>query len=373
MILSPLNILEEKLSSFSESLQKSNGRVLLDPQMYTPRKIHKNLQQYSYWPKKDITSLELGEYEEVLKSLYQINEQIQSDAFILPSSTTGHINELWNKIQNEISKQAKKIAKKKKLIHTIALKSDGLSDENQVERIIQYVKKWDVDGVYIVCEHPERYYLIDKPLWVANLLSLVAGIKRLGKTVIVGYTSHQMLCLALAKCDAIAAGTFLNLRWFKPERFETITGEKEKSKRTKWYYCPQAFSEYKITYLDVAKRVNLLSRMAPPQIMANDYSRILFEGAIPSSTSYKEGDSHRHYLHCLKIQCENATKTTYKGTRDAHLALLKTASHLTTGLQNEKIMGQDRDFGEIVNVIEAAISVFDKEYGFSLSQEWNSL
>jgi len=373
VILSPLNILEEKLALFSQSLQKINGHVLLDPQMYSPRKYHKNLQKYSFWPKVDITKIELGECGESLKSLYQINEQIQSDAFILPSNTTGQINERWNKMQSKISKQAKQYSKNKKIIQTIALKSDVLSDEEQVEKITQYTGQWDVDGVYIVFEHPERYYLIDKPLWVRNLLSLVAGIKRQGKSVIIGYANHQMLCLALAKCDAIAAGTFLNVRWFQPEHFETTDGDEEPSRRSTWYYCPQAFSEYKVTYLDVAKKANLLSRMAPPTIMANTYSRVLFEDAMPSSTRYNEGDSHRHYLHCLKTQCENATKSTYKESRDSHLALLKTASHLITGLRNEKIKGQDRDFNEIVDVIEAAISIFDKEFGFSMSKEWSSL
>ena len=51
-------------------------------------------------------------------------------------------------------------------------------------------------------------------------MSLVAGIKRLGKEVVVGYANHQMLPLALAKCDAIAARNFLNVHWFQPEQFE---------------------------------------------------------------------------------------------------------------------------------------------------------
>ncbi|MFR5914311.1 MAG: hypothetical protein ACLUGJ_03885 [Blautia wexlerae] len=102
------------------------------------------------------------------------------------------------------------------------MSSDVLNDESQIERVIEYVEEWDVEGVYIVCEHPERYYLVDRPLWVSNIMSLVAGIKRQRKMTIVGYASHQLLCMALAKCDAIASGNFLNLRWFQPEHFETI-------------------------------------------------------------------------------------------------------------------------------------------------------
>jgi len=377
-ILSPLNIEESKLQSFSQSLRKINGNVLLDPQLYSPRKHHKKLQEYSYWPQSGITSIEHGDYGEVLLSLCALNEKVKSDAFILPSQTTNRIDGLWDRHQSAVSNQARKFVQDKQLIHTIALSRDILSDDSQVENIIQYAGQWDVDGVYIVCEHPERYYLIDKPLWVANLLALVAGIKRIGKSVIVGYASHQMLCLALSKCDAIAAGNFLNVRWFQPERFET-NDNNEPSRRAKWYYCPQAFSEYKVTFLDVAKRYdaveksNLLASMAPTKIMENIYSRILFEGAMPSSTGYSETDSHRHYLHCLKVQCNLAAKTTYEETRDAHLALLETATQLTAGLHRAKIKGQARDFSEIVDVIEAAISVFDSEFGYVLSREWDSM
>jgi len=270
VILSPLNIIEKKLPVFAQSIKKSNGQVLLDPQIYTPEKFHKNLQKYSYWPQTGITDIELGDYGEVLKSLNQINDLIQTESFILPSGTVGRIDDLWNNVQISISNQAKKIIKDKKIIHTIALKGDVLSDEIQIEKIIQYSNQWDVQGVYIVCEHPNKNYLVDMPIWIANLLMLVAGIKRQGKSVIVGYSNHQMLCLALAKCDAIASGNYLNVRWFKPDRFETIEDNDEKSRRAKWYYCPQAFSEYKIQDLDVAKRLDedrntkLLQSMQPP-------------------------------------------------------------------------------------------------------------
>jgi hypothetical protein len=68
-----------------------------------------------------------------------------------------------------------------------------------------------------------------------------------------------------------------------------------------------------------------------------------------------------------------ARRASYEETKNAHLALLETALRLTTGLRNEGIKGQDRDFNEIVDVIEAAISIFDKGYGFSLANEWKTL
>ena len=110
--------------------------------------------------------------------------------------------------------------------------------------------------------------------------------------------------------------------------------------------------------------------MVPPPTMANQYSNVLFGGAMPSSTNYSERNSFMHYLHCLKIQCEDASRATYDDSRNAQFAQLETAARILDGLHNERIKGQDRDFREIIDVNEAAIQIFDKEFGFAMTQEW---
>jgi len=372
VILSPLNITSDKIVPFSKTLNKSNGKVLLDPQMYSPRKYHKNLQKYDYFPKTGITNIEMGDCRNVISVLARMNDEINSEAFILPSQTIIKFDERWHKIQSALANQGREFANGRKIFHTISLSSDVVISDTQIESIVQSVSQWNVDGVYIVCEHPGRYYLVDIPIWIANMLSLVAGIKRAGKEVVVGYASHQLLCLALAKCDAIASGNFLNVRWFQPERFETADND-EPSRRATWYYYPQVLSEYKVTYLDVAMRANLLSRMMPPPDMQNPYSHVLFQGALPSSTQYKEGDSFKHYLHCLMIQSRDAVKPSYKETLNAITLSYNTASSLFEGLRDAKIKGQDRDFFEIIDANEAAISLFDSEFGFAMKQEWDKL
>lgn len=370
VILSPQNIHPtSQLKPFADSMRKVGGSVLFDPQLYAPRIYQKNLQTHDYWPQSDFTSIEMGDCSDLLIKLANINSTIGSDAFILPSSIINKIDERWGKVQRAIADQARVVASGQRTLLTIALGKDVLSEDTQIESIIQSAENWDVDGVYIVCEHPERYYLVDKPIWVANLLSLVAGIKRQGKEVVVGYANHQMLPLVLAKCDAIAAGNFLNVRWFQPEHFETTESD-DPSRRTTWFYCPQVLSEFKVTYLDVAHRAGILGRLATPTQMANEYSSVLFGGAMPSSTNYKEGDSFKHYLHCLRIQCELASKPTYAETLNSQFAQLETAAQILAGLHDERIKGQDRDFGEICDVNEAAIQIFDKEYGFPMAQEW---
>jgi hypothetical protein len=370
VILSPQNLYPtEKLAPFAAYLRKANGSVLFDPQLYSPRKYHKNLEQHAYWTQDSATKIALGDCEALLSALADINKQISSEAFILPSSIIDKIDARWGKVQGAIASQARSLANGRQTLLTVALGKEVLADDSQIESISRFAEKWDVDGIYLVCEHPDRHYLVDNPIWVANLLSLVAGLKRLNKMVIVGYANHQMLPLALAKCDAIASGNFLNVRWFQPEHFET-TDDDEMSRRTTWFYCPQTLSEFKVTYLDVAKRNEVLDTMATPVQLQNEYSQVLFSGAIPSSTNYKEPHSFKHYLHCLKIQCEKATKTSYTTTLDAHFAQLETAGQILDGLHNVRIKGQDRDFREIVDVNEAAIQIFDKEFRFAMTKEW---
>lgn len=372
IILSPLNIPPERLEKFTSEVKGANGEILFDPQLYFPRKYHKNLAKYSYWPQDNITGLEDGNCNALIENLYKLNEQISTSAFILPAFIIGKIDPRWDAIQRAYISRAQACSSTTSLISTIALTGEVLTDSLQVESITQYVEHWEVDGVYIVCEHPERYYLVDKPLWLSNLLALVAGIKRQHKKVIVGYASHQMLSLALSKCDAIASGNFLNVRWFKPEHFETLDDDGI-SRRAVWYYCPQALSEYKVPFLDIAQRMNKLDVMTPPPDMMNPYCEMLFAGSIPSSTGYKESHAHKHYLCCLRHQSRMATRTSYLETRDSHLLLLETAEQILSGLRSKGIRGQDRDFSDIIDVNRAAIAVHDSEFQFSLSQEWGSL
>ena len=373
LIMSPVNIKPKSVTTFSRKIKKLKGNLLIDPQLYYPRKYQKTLSQYAYWPKNDITGLEEGECDNVITALAQLNRTAETSSMILPSSIEQMVDRRWNAKQKSIIESAKKHAPDLKLLHTIALASNVIMSETQVEEIISSVEQWDVNGVYIICEHPEHFYLVDSPLWITNLLSLVAGIKRLNKKVIVGYASHQMLCFALAKCDAIASGNFLNVRWFKPERFETIEADNISSRPAVWYYCPQALSEFKVPFLDIAKRMDILEKLSPPPEMQNPYSEMLFGRGLPSSTGYGRSESFRHYLHCLRQQCISATLDSYVETRDAHLVVLETAEQILHGLKAKGIRGQDRDFTDIIDINRAAIAAYDMAYQVPLSQEWNEL
>lgn len=372
VIISPMNIKPTSLKKFSGDIIKLGGEILFDPQLYYPRKFQRNLTLYEYWPQGNFTALESGDFEQVVSKIADINYSIDAKTMILPSVAVNKINTLWNKIQKICIDKSKIYAPDLAKMHTIALSCDVMEHEEQIEAIVAYAEEWDVDGIYIVCEHPQELYLVEKPLWVTNLMSLVAGLKRQKKKVVVGYASHQMLCLALSKCDAIASGNFLNLRWFQAEHFVTNL-DKSPSRRAVWYYCPQALSEYKIPFLDIAKRMNLLDRIEPADSMKSKYCDMLFSAALPSSSGFSEKEAFRHYLHCLSVQCKESVRDTYSETRDAHVMMLQTTEQLLNGLNAKGIKGQNRDFMEILDVNRAAIAAFDMIYQFPMTQEWNNM
>lgn len=372
VIISPMNIAPSSVIKYAGEVHRLEGNILFDPQIYFPRKFHKNLVKYEYYPKENITDLESGNIKQIMSNLADLNKRLETESLIIPNFSTKKIDHLWEQIQNIIIDTSNKVAPDIKKFHTVALNADIVKDIDSIEAIISFAEEWEVEGIYIVCEHPKNSYFVEEPLWLSNIMHLVAGIKRQGKKVIVGYCNQQMLSLALAKCDAIASGNFLNLRWFQPSHFES---EKENtpSRRTTWYYCPQTLSEYKIPFLDIASRMGVLDRMRPSAELENLHAASLFSANRPTNAEFKEGHAFRHYLYCLGKQCIQYSRNSYQETLDAQLLMLETAQQLSEGLREVGVRGQNRDFTDFIDVNRAAISVFDSDYGFQLSNEWNVL
>lgn len=69
----------------------------------------------------------------------------------------------------------------------------------------------------------------------------------------------------------------MNVRSFPPDKFRAPYEDEHKQRAT-WYYCPQALSEYKLPFLDMADRRGLLDSMAPPAEMDGEYATTLFSG-----------------------------------------------------------------------------------------------
>lgn len=371
VILSPRDLTKEQIKRLGSQITQLGGKTLIDPQFYDPYATHHRLCNHDYWPYDFDTSILIGGHElnHLLKHLLKLNTEAHTERFIIPGIYSERINDDWLAIQSNVIDESASIINNMPRIATICISGESLRYEEQIEIVINSAEKWDVDGFYIVPEHPSTQYLVDDPMWLSNLLALCSGLKLLNKNVIVGYCNHQMLCLASSKTDAIASGTWLNVRSFSPDKFQA-SGDDEISRRVTWYYCPHALSEFKIPFLDMAFRSGILDLLKSDSNLESNYANILFSGAQPTSTDYSEQKSHRHYLQCLRGQCEDASRNSFSDTVDAHLQLIDRADSIIFELHKNGVLGQDRDFQNISDVNRSALTALKDTRGFLLDRLW---
>lgn len=374
-ILSPRDLDDEQLGRIAGSINAlPGGSCLLDPQFYLPHADHERLCSHAYWPDEYETGafFQGPALTKLLGKLEELNIRLGCREFILPGLLATSVDDDWLAIQRSIIEEAQAKAKRLPLMATIALTAEVLKDEEQIALLLEAAEQWTIAGYYVVCEHPGGQYLVTEPNWVANVIDLAAGLRLRGAKVVLGYCNHQMLIAALAKVNAIASGTWMNVRSFPPEKFKAPYEEEIKQRAT-WYYCAQALSEYKIPYLDIARRQRVLPLMAPPADLDGGFVSVLFSGVQPSSVPFSEQSAFRHYLHCLRGQCASATGASFDATVANHEELLNNAEGLLQRLGPAGIRGQLRDFSEIIDVNRAALELFRTLRGAVLRRRWSTL
>ena len=375
IILSPRDLTDEQLTRFSASIRDiQDARLLLDPQFYLPHADHERLCSHAYWP----TEYQTGTFWQgqplrtLLERLRDLNRRLETSSFLLPGMLAAQVDEDWLGIQQSTLEEAAALNTGQRLTMTIALSADASRDPNQIANLLERAERWTADAFYVVVEHPNGQYLVDDPNWLANVVDLAAGLRLLHRPVILGYCNHQMLIAAVAKTTAIASGSWMNVRSFPPAKFVTEY-EEEMRQRATWYYCPQALSEYKIPFLDIAARLGLLDRMAPPADLDGGYVTPLFSGAQPSSVGFAEQSAFRHYLYALHQQGLHSAKATFDKTVDDHRRALDDAEAELRVLRPAGIRGQQRDFSSLLDVNRAALELLVSLRGPMLRREWNNI
>jgi hypothetical protein len=375
VVLSPRDLDPDQLQRLASDLgQIPGGQTLLDPQFFLPHADHTRLCSHEYWPQGYDTSVfwQGAPLQKLLADLLALNQTLGCSAFILPGLLATSVDDLWFASQESILNQAAKLEATLPVLSTIALSADASRSQDQVAALLERSERWQPSGYYVVCEHPGGDYLVQDPAWLANILDLVAGLRLRRTVVIVGYCNHQMLALAAAKPTALCSGTWMNVRSFPPDKFRSELDE-EIQQRATWYYCPQALSEYKVPFLDIAHRQGLLAQMAAVSALDGGYAAGLFSGPQPSSVPFTEQSAFRHYLHALHGQVSTALLSTFDDTVAAHEALLDAAERLLLVLAGGGVRGQMRDFRPCIDVNRAALSVISATRGPVLRREWASM
>jgi PAS domain-containing protein len=374
-ILSPRDLDSAQLVRLASDITGlPNGKVLLDPQFYLPHSDHERLCAHEFWPK----NYETGTFWEgqglstLLQKLQALNRQISSSAFILPGLLADRVDDDWLEIQRATLEDARRLEGDLPLFMTLALSDDAGRSQDQIAMLLERSEDWAPEGFYVVCEHPSGQYLVDNADWLANVADLVAGLRLRGAKVVLGYCNHQMLIAASAHATAICSGTWMNVRSFPPEKFRVAYDEEIKQRAT-WYYSPQALSEYKLPFLDIARRQNILDAVAPPADLDGGYVANLFRGAQPTTVDFTEQAAFRHYLHALRAQTLASQKASFDDTTAAHERLLDDAERLLAQLSVAGVRGQLRDFREIVDVNRAALAVLGSTRGALLRRKWSAM
>ena len=181
-----------------------------------------------------------------------------------------------------------------------------------------------------------------------------------------------MLQLGCAAASAIASGTWMNVRCFPPEKFRAKLDDEIKRKAT-WYYSPTLLSEYKMASLDLADRHGVSDLIRPPIDCDSPHADVLFEGVQPSSVGWSETLAFRHYLSCLKQQCESVVAATFDDTIGNYRKRLDVAEAGLQQLHGLAITGQKRDFLACIDACRGALSLFEKDRGVVLRRKWADL
>lgn len=372
VILSPRDLTHDQLERLSKSVNNLGGESLLDPQFYLPHADHERLCSHDYWPASYSTGtfFQGNELTRLVSSLVSLNKLLGCRKMILPGLLASTISDDWINVQQIFRGEAKRILQGQlELCPTIALSSEVLRNEDQVGALLEDLESQERTTYYLVCEHPNGNYLVDDPVWLANVLDVIAGIKLLGSEVILGYSNHQMLASAAAKATAIASGTWMNVRVFPPEKFSAAL-EEEVKQRSTWYYSPNSLSEYKIPFLAIAQKMGVLNDLMPPPNMVSEHVKPLFTGANVSAVGLAEGAAFRHYLICVQAQAAQSVKASFDDTLKAQYDMLDNAEKVLKSLHSKGVSGQQRDFRDFIDVNRAALGVLESTRGPLLRRQW---
>jgi hypothetical protein len=378
VIMSPRDLSGDQLARLARDLKRAGGSPVLDPQFYVPHADHERLCAHDYWPSEFEPDHQLlpAQWNHMLVRLAALNDRLGCGVVVLPGviATSNDDMDTWLEQHETMLGEAQRLRLLDRPVWlTIALAEDLVSREDSCDAILEWLEAWPERDIYLVMERPAGSYLTDNPAWLTGALELVGGLRLQHRRVVVGYANQQLLLLGCAGANAIASGTWLNVRSFSPEKFRQNIDE-EMKQRKKWYYAPRTLSEYAIPYVDSASKRGVLDLMRPSGSHLNSYSAALFAAAQPSTARFSEADAFLHYLHCIRQQAQVFDGLTFDQSVGVAREMLDESEATVGELSRLEIRGQTREFGpDITQACRTALATFEADLGPRLRRAWQSL
>jgi hypothetical protein len=371
-ILSPRDLDPDQIVSFSSNFHNLGGNILVDPQFYLPRADHERLISHDYWPLNyDTQQFDGHGRNEMMEKLAELNRNLGSYGFIVPGERAAEVDDIWIESQGNFYSAARNVTDAP-LILTICLSAEAVRSVDQINSVMELSERLRPFGYYLVLEHPSNQYFVDDPIWITNALDLAAGLVLDGGKVIVGYSNQQKLIMACSGVEAIASGTWKNVRMFPLDKFKA-SEENDDRKRATWYYCPQVLSEFQLSFIELSiSRLGLDPEILKP-IPPTPYHSLLFESPRPTISGWKERLAFRHYLAALLLQSRIASCKTYDETISNYMDLLAQAEKTLQYLAGKGLRGGDRNFISAIEANRMAVQVLEQTHGPRLRRNWDNI
>src|SRR5690606_24426566 len=116
----------------------------------------------------------------LLSTVLQLNRDLGCAAFILPGLMADAIDDTWLETLRTIVEHAGTLNAGMPLYATVALGSDSVKDTAGIQDVLAEFETLEVEGAYLLFEHPNGEYIVQDPIWLANALELAAGLRLLG-------------------------------------------------------------------------------------------------------------------------------------------------------------------------------------------------
>jgi len=160
VILSPRDLNDDQLTRLSHDVTGLGGRSIVDPQFYLPHSDHQRLCSHAYWPREFEPEHRLlpAEWETLLNNLDGLNDELGTAEFLLPGILAGSADylDVWLDQHETMLGEAQRLGllDKWSCWATVAVGADVATQADSCQRIVEWLERWSVDGVYLVIERP---------------------------------------------------------------------------------------------------------------------------------------------------------------------------------------------------------------------------
>lgn len=223
LIWSPVNYLEEEVTSSNLSLPKKFSRFL-DPQLYFPAGEKENLHAWDYYPDDFETSDNTNPayWDSISKALIKTCIRTGCKTLCSPAPILNQCNNAYYDFFTDRANFAVEYASDTDvtILQTVVIKLAEIEGAGCIEKIASILSRSNASGFYLIFSSsttPRRELCSSEQL--TNAMKLIFLLKQCGLRVTVGFCSSDFVLWRYAGADDIATGKFFNLRRFTATRF----------------------------------------------------------------------------------------------------------------------------------------------------------